>query len=68
MVMISLSCFDKTDVLLSSVKTSARFFQFFVPFSEKLDFTHKKFESEIILDNNARGLISGQILFGKYII
>ena len=32
-------CFDNTAVLPSSVKTSGRFFQIFVPFSEKLDFT-----------------------------
>ena len=32
------TCFDKTAVLLSSVKTSGRFFQIFVPFPEKLDF------------------------------
>ena len=35
------TCFDKTLVLLSSIKTSGRFFQIFVAFSEKLDFTIK---------------------------
>ena len=30
--------FDETVVLLSRVKTSGRFFQMFVTFSEKLDF------------------------------
>ena len=35
------TCFDKTAVLLSSVKTSGRFLKNFVPFSEKLDFKKK---------------------------
>ena len=35
------TCFDKIAVLLSSVKTSGRFFRIFVPFSEKLDFKKK---------------------------
>ena len=38
------TCFDKTAVLLSSVKTSRRFFQTFGPFSEKLDFKADSFE------------------------
>ena len=32
------TCFDKTAFLLNSVKTSGRFFQIFVAFSEKLNF------------------------------
>ena len=42
----SSTCFDKTVFLLSSVKTSGRFFQIFVAFSEKLNF------------NNLRGSLS----------
>ena len=41
--------FDKTAVSLStSVKTSGRFFQNFVPFSEKLDFKKPKENGTIV--------------------
>ena len=36
------TCFDKAAVLLSSVKTSGTFFQIFVGFSEKLNFSKVK--------------------------
>jgi hypothetical protein len=36
------ACFDKTAVLLSSVKTSGRLFQIFLAFLEKLNFIKVK--------------------------
>ena len=36
------TCFDKTAVFTQNVKTSGRFFQIFVTFSEKLDFNLPK--------------------------
>ena len=46
----SSTCFDQTVVFtqLSSVKTSGRYFQIFVAFSEKLNFTHLKYSLTLV--------------------
>jgi hypothetical protein len=59
-------CFDKKLFLLSSVKTSGRFFRIFVAFSEKLEFISegaRGVSKYFFLDHFSPSFLSQNLLF-----